>query len=139
MTPQQEEAIKKIDEEFEAHRNDYGFEFMNNVIIEFISAHPEQAEKFLQEKKTMQNAMKDVIDAAKKHQTKLFGVNCGMISDEEAKQIVLAHFGVKEEPIRRNSVQTLPVPKPVKAENVAEEEPATKKLELDLDDLLGGL
>ena len=135
MTPQQEEAIKKIDEEFEANRNAYGFEFMNNVIIEFISAHPEQATKFLQEGKTMQNAWNEVYNTARKRQVK----GCGVVSDEEAKQIVLAYFGVKEEPARRNSVQTLPVPKPVKAENVAEAEPQAKKLSLDLDDLLGGL
>lgn len=132
MTPQQEEAIKKIDEEFEKKHNEYQYQFMSEAIIGCVSNNPEMAAPVLEKGKTMKNAWQKVWEYARAHQSK----GGAMLPSEKVKQIVFDYFGISEKSVEVKKPQPLPV---AKAENVAEEEPAAKKLELDLDDLLGGL
>lgn len=132
MTAEQEKAIKKIDEEFEKHHNETNYQFMSDAIINCISKNPDMAAPVLEKGKTMKDAWQKVFDYAKSVKTG----NFAYVPPEKVKQIVFDYFGISEKAVEVKKPQPLPV---AKTENVAKEEPAAKKLELDLDDLLGGL
>lgn len=90
-----EEAVHKLDLEMEKEKKNPYVTVIGEYLVNFIRNNEHNAPEFLNEKKTISGAIDKMKSAARKNATR--GV--GMLTDEEAYNIVLKYYEVKEKPV----------------------------------------
>ena len=128
MTELQEKAIAKIDAEIEKAKGSRAYEVIGDYLINLVTAHPEAAEKLMDEKKSLAGAYKEMESNARKKAHN----GCAVLTDEEGFEIVCDYFGLDYQPCSGlSAVKTKPAAST--AEAVAK---PTPQLDINLDDLL---
>lgn len=122
-----QKAIDRLDKEAEelAKENPV-MKMVGQMLTDFVTAHPETAQCFLNDKKSLKEAHKAVEDAARKKEKG--GVYC--MSDAEYMDLVFDYYGIKDED------RSVPVTMPRKIENKPER---TEHKKVDVGGLLEGL
>ena len=132
-----DKAIEKIQKEAEKKLSNKPIQSIAEFLIDTITAHPGEAGKILEEKKTLDGAMNHMREAARKADTG--GFAC--FTDAEGFKLVAQYFkldltGTTAEPAPANTVK-LPPDLPKELVKTASNVPYIKPLSFDLDSFLG--
>jgi len=65
-------------------------QILGEMLTDWLLKHPAEAERAVDDKKTLAGAMSAIEDVARKQ-----GGKCGVVDDQEALRIALAYLGVK--------------------------------------------
>lgn len=122
-----QKAIDRLDKETEelAKENPV-MKMVGQMLTDFVTAHPEAAQCFLNEKKSLKDAHKAVVAVARKKEKG--GVY--YMGDAEYMDLVFDYYGIKDED------RSAPVTMPKKIENKPER---TEHKKVDVGGLLEGL
>jgi len=90
-----EKAIKKLTDEMEANKSNSNIKVIGDFLIRQLKLSNEDAEKVLQEGKTI---LKSIDEMSKVAKTKAVN-GCGMLTDQEGFGIVLKYFDIKFTPL----------------------------------------
>ena len=120
-----DKAIEKIKDEIK--KSDRGTKVIGDFVIQYIKNNTEDAEKVLQEGKTIEGGLKEVFKVAKTRAKS----GCAMLEDPEVFEIVLKYFGIQGDISKANYT-------PENKSNTAEEKSETINVgfNVNLDDLL---
>ncbi|NLB52063.1 MAG: hypothetical protein GX808_03900 [Syntrophomonadaceae bacterium] len=83
-------AEKKITDEMDANKSNGYIQAVGHMLLGYLSAHPDAADKILAEGKTIAGSLEDMRNKARKKQTG----NCAVLTDQEGFTIVLKYFGL---------------------------------------------
>lgn len=87
-----QEALKKIQAEITAAGDKKPYmPAIGAFVMDRIKDHPEEAVLVTDKSKTLEGALKAMSDAARKVAVN----NCGMLTNDQAYQVVLKYFGIK--------------------------------------------
>jgi hypothetical protein len=85
-------AIGKIKAEIDGNKNNPYIQVVGDFILQHLQGNPSNAEKIVQEGKTIGKSLDEMKKAAEK---KKVG-NCAVLTDQEGFNIVLKYFGIEE-------------------------------------------
>ena len=122
-------AIEKIKSEVENNKKQY-IKLIGDFIIDHLTKNPSDAEKVLNEDKTLVKAFNKVREAASKVQVN----GCGIVSDADGFKIVLEYYEISGEPTNFNPLQDKDNQVSEQKDNVIKLH--NKRFDADLDDLL---
>lgn len=85
-----ENAVKKLTDEMEKNQNHAYIQYVGKYLTEYITQHPEAAEKIMNQDKTIAGSLAEVKKEARKKKTG----NVAVLSDQEGFDAVLNYFEV---------------------------------------------
>lgn len=86
-----ENAIKKLKDEMNKNKDNFGIQAIGNFLISYIEKNPEASKKIM-DNKTIAEGFNEIRKVAFKRKFK----NYAFISDQEGFQIVLKYFGIDD-------------------------------------------
>lgn len=95
------EAKKKLQDEMAKSHNPY-VNAVGGFLLNHIESHPEEAEKIVQEGKTVAGSLNSM---KKEAETRKVG-NCAVLTDQEGFDIVLKYFGCDSKATVSNAIPT---------------------------------
>ncbi|MFA5169859.1 MAG: hypothetical protein WC420_03980 [Candidatus Paceibacterota bacterium] len=119
------EAIKKLQAEMDANKNDFYIQDVGKALIQYVETHPEDAAKFADADKTIAKSYAEMEKQAKAKAKN----NRAMFTPQQGYEIIMKYFGV--------TAGTVPVPE-IQKPAAPETKSAIAKTDFDisLDDLL---
>ena len=84
-------AVKKITDEIEANKDNAYIQVIGKMLLKYLEAVPESAEKFLTVDKTIGKSFEEMKKAARKKAKD----NVAMLTEQEGFEIVLKYFGIE--------------------------------------------
>lgn len=87
------QAILKINEEKNKEKNNPYVQVVGDFLIDHLYQHPENAEKVINQDKSIMGSLKDMENKA---QARKVGT-CGMFSPQEGFEIVMKYYGIGPE------------------------------------------
>lgn len=103
------EAISKLKEEMNNSKNNPYVQVVGNFMLEHLEQHPEDAEKVLNNDKTIFKSLDEMRKAAEKKKVGSVAV----LTDQEGFEIVLGYFGINGIPKDPSARKITPVVAPI--------------------------
>lgn len=127
-----EAAITKIQTEMNSNEKDRNYQLVGNFLIQRLQANPLEAEKILGKNKSIKNAFADMRKVAEKNKNG----NVGVVDPVTGFNMILKHFGIKEE-LSQNEFFNLMQSKPVVKSTITPPSQETaSRFKTNLDDYL---
>lgn len=108
------QAIDKIRTEMENNANEPYIQVIGEFLLQYIEANPQDAEKFLNDDKTIGKSLKDMRKVAEKKKKN----NFAYLTPQEGFEIVLKYFGINNATLAPVSASTVTEPVKPKKFNV---------------------